>query len=257
MFKFLHAADIHLDSPLRGLAQYPGAPVEQIRQATRRALENLVDLAIREKVAFVLIAGDLYDGDRDDYNSVLFFNQQMKRLDVEGIGVFVIRGNHDAANRMTTRLNPPSNVTVFPDDEPLSAPLDELKVMIHGQGFATESVLTDLSRDYPPGAEEYFNIGLLHTCAGGVEGHDDYAPCKYDVLKSKRYQYWALGHVHQHGPASGLPQKVLAAQKPPGSGCNSMTRTMWPVRRSKPTLPVHCNRIDTLIPCSDQCPPKG
>lgn len=209
MFKFLHSADFHLDSPLRGLAQYPGAPAEQIRQATRRALENLVDLAIREKVAFVLIAGDLYDRDRDDYNVVLFFNQQMKRLDAKGIRAFVIRGNHDAANQMATTLNPPPNVRVFPDDEPLSVELDQSKVMIHGQGFAREKVETDLSLTYPEGPEGYFNIGMLHTCAGGVDGYDRYAPCSYDVLRSKRYQYWALGHIHKHGPAFGNGDQTI------------------------------------------------
>ena len=59
MFKFLHAADIHLDSPFKGLERYEGAPAEKMRQATRRALENLVQLALDEQVKFVLIAGDL------------------------------------------------------------------------------------------------------------------------------------------------------------------------------------------------------
>ena len=67
--KFVHAADIHLDSPLRGLERYEGAPVDELRGATRRAFENLVDLAIEDEVAFVLLAGDLYDGDWKDYNT--------------------------------------------------------------------------------------------------------------------------------------------------------------------------------------------
>src|SRR5579871_3194987 len=101
MFKFLHAADVHLDSPLRGLEQYESAPVERIRQATRRALENLVRLAIEEKVAFVLLAGDLYDGDWRDYQTGLFLAKQMGRLREAGIRVFLISGNHDAENKMT------------------------------------------------------------------------------------------------------------------------------------------------------------
>src|SRR5215469_4243331 len=97
MFKFIHAADIHLDSPLRGLERYEGAPVSQIRQATRRALENLVQLALEEKVSFVLIAGDLYDGDWKDYNTGLFFVSQMARLRDARIPAVLIAGNHDAA----------------------------------------------------------------------------------------------------------------------------------------------------------------
>ena len=76
MFKFIHAADIHLDSPLRGLELYDGAPLAQIRGATRQALVNLVELAIGEQVAFVLLVGDLYDGDWKDYNTGLFFAAQ-------------------------------------------------------------------------------------------------------------------------------------------------------------------------------------
>ena len=88
MINFLHASDIHLDSPLRGLARYEGAPVEEIRLATRRALENLVELAIRESVDFVVLAGDLYDGDWPDFDTGLFFVGQMHRLREAGIPVF-------------------------------------------------------------------------------------------------------------------------------------------------------------------------
>ena len=101
MFKFIHAADIHLDSPLRGLELYDGAPVEQIRGATRRALENLVDLAIAERVAFVLFVGDLYDGDWKDYNTGLFFGHQKTKLREVGIQAFLLSGNHDAASQLT------------------------------------------------------------------------------------------------------------------------------------------------------------
>jgi len=104
MFKFLHAADIHLDSPLRGLDRYEGAPSDQIRNATRRALENLVAVAIREQVAFVVLAGDLYDGDWRDFHTGLFFVRQMTRLREAGIRVFGVFGNHDAANRITRTL---------------------------------------------------------------------------------------------------------------------------------------------------------
>jgi DNA repair protein SbcD/Mre11 len=69
MFKFIHAADIHLDSPMRKLDFYEGAPAATFRQATRRAFENLIHLAISENAAFVVIAGDLYDGDWKDYNT--------------------------------------------------------------------------------------------------------------------------------------------------------------------------------------------
>ena len=101
VLRFIHAADIHLDSPLRGLERYDGAPVDEIRGATRRAFDNLVQLAIAKEVAFLLLAGDLYDGDWKDYNTGLFFASRMRRLEVAGIPVFVISGNHDAASQIT------------------------------------------------------------------------------------------------------------------------------------------------------------
>ena len=194
--KFIHAADIHLDSPLKGLEQYEGAPIQEIRDAARRALANLVDLAIEQRVAFVLIAGDIYDGDWRDYNTGLFFVKQAARLRDVGIPLYVISGNHDAANRMTRSLRMPDNVTFFSDEAPETVIIPDLDVAIHGQSYATATVLEDLSETYPNSKSGFLNIGLLHTCATGREGHDRYAPCSVEGLKLKGYDYWALGHVH-------------------------------------------------------------
>jgi len=197
MFKFLHAADIHLDSPLRGLEQYDGAPVEQIRGATRQAFVNLVDLAIAERVAFVLLAGDLYDGDWKDYNTGLFFAAQMTRLREAGIRAFLIAGNHDAASQLTRYLRLPDNVTMFSVQQPETVHLDAFNVALHGQGFYARAVTDDLSVAYPQPEPHLLNIGLLHTSVDGREGHEPYAPCSRDGLLSKGYDYWALGHVHR------------------------------------------------------------
>ncbi|QDU36964.1 putative metallophosphoesterase YhaO [Maioricimonas rarisocia] len=209
MFRFIHAADIHLDSPLRGLEQYEGAPVDEIRSATRRALERLVQLAIEEQVAFVLIAGDLYDGDWTDYNTGLFFNSQMTRLKEAEIPVFLISGNHDAANRMTRSLKLPDNVVMFPHDAPATEVLEEFGVAIHGQSFATQAVTEDLSQSYPPARSGLVNIGVLHTSATGREGHENYAPCTVEGLKTRGYDYWALGHVHTREELNESPHVIF------------------------------------------------
>jgi len=196
-FRFIHAADVHLDSPLLGLEQYEGAPAEQIRGATRQALKNLVDLAIAEKAAFVLFAGDLYDGDWRDYNTGLFFSAQMSKLREAGIRAFIAAGNHDAASQITKYLRMPDNVKVLSVQEPESVVLENLGVAIHGQGFPTRAVLSDLSLSYPAPMRGLFNIGMLHTSVDGREGHERYAPCTREGLVSKGYEYWALGHVHK------------------------------------------------------------
>jgi len=197
MLKFIHAADIHLDSPLRGLSRYESAPKESIRDACRRAFENLIELAIEEKVSFVLLAGDLYDGDWKDYSTGIFLSQQMGRLNQHDISVFAVAGNHDAASHTTKALSLPDNVTLFSSKKAETKLLDELQVAIHGQSYPAGAVSENLATLYPPRHPGYFNIGLLHTALTGRAGHEPYAPCSLDDLRSRGYDYWALGHVHQ------------------------------------------------------------
>jgi len=193
---FIHAADIHLDSPLRGLARYEGAPVEAIRGATRRAFEALIDLCIEKEAAFLLLAGDLYDGDWRDYNTGLFFNRQMARLDRAGIPVFVVAGNHDAQSKITSSLRPPPNTHVFSSDQAETIEIRDSGAAIHGQSYASAVVQDDLASCYPDPVPGVLNIGILHTSIDGRPGHEPYAPCSLDTLRAKGYQYWALGHVH-------------------------------------------------------------
>lgn len=206
--RFLHCADIHLDSPLRGLERYEGAPVEQVRGATRRAFENMVQCALREKVDFVVIAGDLYDGDWPDFNTGLFFAKGMAQLGESGIAVYVVRGNHDAASKLTRSLPLPKNVHLFPDKAPRTLTDDNLGLAVHGQSFATAAVFDDLAAGYPPAVPGYFNLAALHTSLTGRPGHDNYAPTTELVLKSKSYDYWALGHVHAREIVSRDPWVV-------------------------------------------------
>jgi DNA repair exonuclease SbcCD nuclease subunit len=200
MPRFLHAADIHLDSPMCGLERYDGAPVDRIRAGTRRALERLVELAVEQHVDFVVIVGDLYDGDWRDYNTGLFLRRTLGRLAEHEIPVFIIAGNHDAENRMTRTLSLPEGVRMLPTDRPDTVRLDDLDVAIHGQGFATAAVTHDLSAGYPDPVRGCLNVGMLHTCVAGAEGHERYAPCTVDGLRARGYDYWALGHIHlRHG----------------------------------------------------------
>jgi exonuclease SbcD len=194
--KFIHCADVHLDTPLQGLAEYPGAPVNEIRSATRRAFEKLLDAALSEEVDFVIIAGDLYDVGLKSFESALFFNKSMLRLKEAGIDVYLIHGNHDAASKLIKHLRPPSNVHVFRSNEPHTFSIEALRVAVHGQSFATPETIEDLAAHYPPRVPDFFNIGVLHTNLSGISDHANYAPCSLETLKNKGYQYWALGHVH-------------------------------------------------------------
>lgn len=195
--KFIHAADIHLDSPLHGLSAYPDAPAAHLRNASREALSQLVERAIDEAVAFVIIAGDLYDGDWRDHNTGIFLSQQMGRLRKADIPVFLLFGNHDAESEMTKRLALPDNVFTFGASRPETHRLDVLKVALHGQSFKTQAVTENLAHDYPDAISGYYNIGVLHTALEGNSQHANYAPCSRPELEAKGYDYWALGHVHE------------------------------------------------------------
>ena len=194
--KFIHCADVHLDTPLQGLADYPGAPISEIRNATRRAFEKVLAAAISEEVDFLIIAGDLYDTGLKSFESALFFNKQMARLADKGISVYLIYGNHDAASKLIKQLRPPKNVHIFRATEPHTISNDKLRLAVHGQSFSTPEITEDLAANYPPPVPGFLNIGVLHTNLNGISDHANYAPCSLQTLKNKGYQYWALGHVH-------------------------------------------------------------
>ncbi|MCW2983192.1 MAG: metallophosphoesterase, partial [Conexibacter sp.] len=195
--KLVHAADIHLDSPMHGLAAYDGAPAAELRRATRRALSGLVDLCLAERADVLLIGGDLYDGDWHDYATGAFFVREAARLVEGGVRVVMVTGNHDAASRITKALRLPAGVFVLPVDEPGTVELADLGLAVHGQGYATPAVTADLSAAYPAPLSGLVNVGLLHTSADGKFDHAPYAPCRVDRLAARGYDFWGLGHVHE------------------------------------------------------------
>lgn len=196
--KFIHTADLHLDSPLRGLSAYADAPAERLRTATRDAFHNLITQTIDEQVDFMVIAGDVYDGDWKDFNTGLFFIRQMGRLRHAGIPVYLLYGNHDADSEMTRGLELPDNVHVFASRKAETFLIDDRKVALHGRSFKVAATTENLLPGYPEPVAGWLNIGVLHTALEGNSEHARYAPCSVAELQAKGYQYWALGHVHEH-----------------------------------------------------------
>lgn len=194
--KFIHAADLHIDSPMRGLNTYDGAPVDQLRGATRKALIGLVDLALREKVDLVLLAGDIFDRDLGDFRAALFFREQLVRLVEANIRVFIVKGNHDAEGQISKRLPDVSGVHVFNSRTAECIDIERLGVAIHGRSFPDRVVGADFIDSYHEPISGRFNIGVLHTSLTGRSGHDPYAPTDVATLTAKNYDYFALGHVH-------------------------------------------------------------
>ncbi|MDH4459222.1 MAG: DNA repair exonuclease [Nevskia sp.] len=195
-FDFIHTADLHLDSPMRGLSRYEGVPEETMRSATRDAFIQLIDEAIRRRVAFIVIAGDISDGGWNDVSTGLFFIKQCGRAAAKGIRVFVIWGNHDADSEGARKLTMPDRVHVFEHQKAEQIEIPELQVAVTGQSFGKREEFSDLAAGYPQGKSGYFNVALLHTALDGRPDHAPYAPCNLGTLKARGMDYWALGHVH-------------------------------------------------------------
>jgi DNA repair exonuclease SbcCD nuclease subunit len=197
--RFVHAADIHLDSPLQGLALQDAAQIELMRRATRDAFERMIDLCIERQVAFLVLAGDLYDCDCPNMQIAVFLRNQLARLDKAKIRVVIKKGNHDADNKITSALALPQNTRVFSDQKPETIQYDDLpvRVALHGQSFKPGPINHNLAASYPSPVKDCLNIGVLHTSLVGNPDHSPYAPCKLEELKTHGYDYWALGHIHK------------------------------------------------------------
>jgi DNA repair protein SbcD/Mre11 len=194
-FRFLHAADLHLGSPFLGLAQKDDEVAVRFARASRSAFEDLVTKALELGVSFVVIAGDVFDGEWKDASIALFLNRQFARLSNRGIPIFLLRGNHDAESLVTKSVTWSESVFEFSTRRPEIHRLKDLRVALHGRGFPHREVVENYAIDYPEPVAGWFNIGVLHTACGRA-GHENYAPCTVADLAARGYDYWALGHVH-------------------------------------------------------------
>ncbi|WP_440640356.1 metallophosphoesterase family protein [Bradyrhizobium sp. PUT101] len=211
-FRFVHAADIHLDSPLRSLALRNPELAELIGNASRQVFVRIVDLCLDERVDALLLAGDLYDGDQTSMKTARFLTEQLRRLHAANIRVFIIRGNHDALSKITKELVLPDSVTVFgqrADAVELSRDRGAQPIWVHGISFAKPQVPESLLGKYRPPVAGAINIGLMHTSLDGAAGHDVYAPCSTAHLAGSGFRYWALGHIHKRSATEGACAIVM------------------------------------------------
>ena len=195
-FRFIHAADIHLDSPLDHLRSLDEATARLVATASRRAVQRLVDTALEHQVAAVVIAGDLFDGPVRDASAALWVDSQFRKLTNAGVEVVLIRGNHDALSNASRSVKWSTGVIELGADKSTSHIIDKYGLAIHGQSFGARAVYENIAATYPEAHSGYFNIGMLHTSLAGNSGHDTYAPTTVDVLEGRGYDYWALGHIH-------------------------------------------------------------
>jgi exonuclease SbcD len=205
-YRFVHAADVHLDSPLRSLALRDPRLAEFVGDASRKVFSRIVDLCLEEQVNALLLAGDLYDGEQTSMKTARFLAEQLRRLDSAGIKVFIIRGNHDALSKITKELVLPGNVHVYggrADAVEIARDRGERPIAIHGLSFLKPQAPDSLLSRYRPPVAGAINIGLMHTSLDGSPPHDVYAPCSTAELLASGFRYWALGHIHKRSTTEG------------------------------------------------------
>lgn len=209
-FRFVHTADVHLDSPLATLALRDPELAELIGGATRKAFVAVIDLCLVEEVDALMIAGDLYDGEQTSMKTARFLADQLRRLDEAGVKTFIIRGNHDAESRIARELTLPDSVKVFAGRaEAVALARGGLEVAVHGVSFAQKHAPESLLPRFRPPVQGHVNIGLMHTSLGGSPTHGLYAPCAPSDLHDAGFDYWALGHIHQRFEERGRAAIVM------------------------------------------------
>ncbi|RKH02658.1 DNA repair exonuclease [Corallococcus sp. CA047B] len=195
-FSFVHAADLHLDTPFRGVATH-GPLLERFQQSTFLALARIVDVCLRERVTFLLLAGDLFDVKDRSVRARLALRSELARLDRAGIQTFIVHGNHDPLSGDTGTLGLPASVKVFgPEWEDVEVRREGRRLChVQGVSYPDVEVRENLSARFRR-TGTHFSVGLLHANLGGDAGHANYAPCTAADLAAGGLDYWALGHVH-------------------------------------------------------------
>jgi DNA repair exonuclease SbcCD nuclease subunit len=213
-FRFIHAADLHLDSPFRGLAKAPEEIRKALSAATFAALRNLADAAIEREVDFIVIAGDLFDEADRSLRAQFALVKEWEKLASHGIAVYAIHGNHDHLGGRRAKLELPPSVHIFGANRLHSAPAytrkGELAARVYGMSYGERSVTANLAESYVVQEDAPYHIALLHANVGGDSSHDSYAPCSLDQLARGGFDYWALGHIHKREVLHRHPHVVYS-----------------------------------------------
>lgn len=211
--RFVHAADLHLAAPFKGVDATDPRVRDALVAAPYRALDAIVSLCIEERVDFLVVAGDLYNAEEVPYRAEAAFRDACVKLAEAGIAVYVVRGNHDPASARTFGLELPPSVHVFSAtgvERVVHERDGESVCAVYGRSFARAAERENLALGFARSADDPHAVGVLHTNVGGRPGHEPYAPCSLEDLSAARMDYWALGHIHKPEVLSGDPAVVYA-----------------------------------------------
>ncbi|MFZ7945309.1 metallophosphoesterase family protein [Neobacillus sp. 19] len=204
---FIHAADLHLDSPMIGLKHLPANIFSRVKESTFTALKKLTAEAIEQQVDFLILAGDLFDGEDRSLRAQSRFRTEMLKLAEADIPVYVVHGNHDHLNGSWVHLDMPANVHVFHSEVETKVLQTKSGEWVHLYGFsyATRHIFDRKIDDYIRVDGADFHIGILHGNESTGIDHNNYAPFSVKDLHAKDFDYWALGHIHKRAVLSENP----------------------------------------------------
>lgn len=204
---FIHAADLHLDSPMLGLRHLPQTIFQRLKESTFISFSKIIDVAIQHGVDFVILAGDLFDGEDRSIRAQTRFRKQIERLAQYQIPVFIVHGNHDHLSGKWANIPLPPNAYVFPPELERQMVINEDKVSaaLYGFSYPHRHVTERRIDDYKKQGEADFHIGILHGNLEGTSDHGNYAPFTLADLIEKQLDYWALGHIHKRTELSEEP----------------------------------------------------
>jgi exonuclease SbcD len=211
-FSFVHCADLHLDSPFEGIQALAPAIAEVLRDATFRAFDQVIDLALEKRVDFLIVAGDVYDGADRSLRAQLRFREALRRAADAGIACFVAHGNHDPLAGWEANLRMPEAVHRFGGQVERLVAVARRGVplaYIYGISYPIRDVNENLVPRFQRQGPTPFAIGVLHCNVGGNPDYDNYAPCTLEDLSAGRLDYWALGHVHARQVLRGRDPCVI------------------------------------------------
>lgn len=209
---FLHAADLHLDSPCKGFSDVPEQVFKTMRESTFRAFDNLIQTAIDKQVDFILLVGDLFDEKKQSLKAQLHLREGFIRLQQNDIDVFISYGNHDFIEGNTYPITYPDNVYIFPNEKVTAIPYIKNGypiANIYGFSYVKRDVRENKAEQFTIQNDSVpFHIGMLHGTLHGNQDHDPYAPFRLEDLQREPFDYWALGHIHKRAVIQENPPVV-------------------------------------------------
>lgn len=252
---FIHCADLHLDSPMVGLKNLPTTIHNKLKESTFTAFKKVIDAAISKKVDFIIIAGDIYDGEDRSIKAQIRFRNEMLRLEEEQIEVYLIHGNHDHLNGSWVQIELPPNVHVFPSMVTVKKYVkNNLSANLYGFSYETRHIKERRIDEYERSDEAHFHIGILHGNLEGSTEHSAYAPFQVRDLLAKKMDYWALGHIHKRELLESVPRlSIQETYKEDIKGNRSKGMLLCGTKRWGCQLRIYPNIRSDLEECENRC----